>query len=149
MADIRPFNYDLDKITEREVVFDFISRISTGLAFINQDYNSGINTNDKQYIFPEDMKLKDGILMNIIRTMDMSDILHLDTLKTSYKSVGVGENYVIITIPDGYTLYRIIQEKTGQDVTECFELISINIYKANFDVPTTHNDVYKAYCYKA
>lgn len=147
MANVEPFNYALDKVTEREVVFDFLSRLSIGKDFVNQDYDSGANLDDKQIIIPAGMKFKDGVLMNMIRTMDISDILHLDTIKTTYKSVGVGEKSVIITIPSGYTLYRIIQEKTGQDVTQCFSKNN-NACIAEFDVPTTVEDIYKAYYYK-
>ena len=148
MANVEPFNYDLDKITEREVVFDFVSRLNIGKDFTNQDYNSGANNNDKQNILPAGMMLKDGVLMNIIRTMDMSDILHLDKIKTAYKTVAIGERNVTINIPNGCILYRIIQEKTGQDVTQCFTK-NAETYVANFDVPFTHVDTYKAYYYTA
>lgn len=140
------FTYELDKITEREVVFDFLSRLSIGRDFINQDYNSSTNANDKSIIFPAGMMFKDEVLMNMIRTMDMSDIFHLDKIKTAYKSVAVGEISVTIEIPTGCTLYRIMQEKTGQDVTQCFTK-NENNYIAIFDVPVTHEDTYKAYYY--
>lgn len=148
MANVDPFNYKLDKITEREVVYDFVSRLSIGKDFVNKDYNGGTNADDKQIILPAGMMLKDEVLMNMIRTMDMSDILHLDKIKTTYKSVAVGERSVTIEIPDDCTLYRIMQEKTGQDVTKCFDKVN-NTYVASFDVPTTHVDIYKAYFYTA
>lgn len=148
MANVDSFNYDLDKITERETVYDFVSRLSIGINFSNQDYNAGTNNNDKQIILPAGMKLKDGVLMNMIRTMDTSDILHLDKIKTSYKSVGIGEKSVTIAIPSGCTLYRIIQEKTGEDVTQCF-VKNGNNYVATFDVGTSIADIYKAYYYTA
>ena len=144
MANVEPFNYKIDKITEREVVYDFLSRLSIGKDFINKDYNSSTNDNDKQIIFPAETLFKDEILLNIIRTMDVSDIINLDKIKTAYKSVGIGEKSVTIEIPSGCTLYRIIQEKTGQDVTQCFEMIN-NAYIATFDVETTIPDIYKAY----
>lgn len=148
MAQKTPFNYDLDKITEREVVYDFVSRLSLGKDFINKDYDSGANSGDKQIILPAEMMLKDEVLMNMIRTMDISDIHHLDSIKTTYSAINAGVNIVNIKIPSGYTLYRIMQEKTGQDVTQCF-VKSSNTYRADFDVPTTHKDIYKAYFYKA
>lgn len=148
MANTNPFNYQLDKITEREVVFDFISRLSIGKDFVNQDYDSGANSNDKQIIIPANTMFKDGVLMNIIRTMDVSDILHLDTIQTAYKLVEVGEKSVTIIIPSDCILYRIIQEKTGQDVTQCFTRYD-NAYIATFDVPTSTTDIYKAYYYTA
>ena len=146
MSNVEMFNYRLDKITERETVFDFVSRLSIGKDFVNQDYNPNTNTNDKQNIFPAGYMLKDEVLYNIIRTLATSDILHLDKIKTSYKSIEVGNKSVTITIPSGCTLYRIVQEKTGQDVTTCFTKTGSN-YVANFDVPTTHSDIYKAYYY--
>ena len=92
------------------------------------------------------MMLKDEVIMNMIRTMDISDIHHLDKIKIGYKSIGVGEKNVTITIPADCTLYRIVQEKTGQDVTECFDK-NDNTYVATFDVPSTHTEIYKAYYY--
>jgi len=148
MANVKPFDYKIDKITEREVVYDFLSRLSIGKDFINQDYDSAANGNDKHIILPAGMKFKDGVLMNMIRTMDMSDILHLDNIMTTYKTVNPGEKFVSIVIPSGCELYRIIQEKTGQDVTQCFTANGDN-YIAHFDVPTTITDTYKAYYYKS
>lgn len=146
MANVDPFNYRLDKVTERETVYDFVSRLNIGKDFINKDYNSGANADDKQVIFPAGAMLKDEILTNMIRTMDMSDILHLDKIKISYKSIEVGEKSVIIPIPSDCILYRIVQEKTGHDVTQCFNK-SGDTYVTTFDVPTTHADIYKAYYY--
>ena len=146
MAQVNPFDYKIDKITEREVVYDFISRLSIGKDFVNQDYNSATNSNDKQVIFPAGYMVKDEVLMNMIRTMDTSDIIHLDKIKTAYKTINAGTKSVTIMIPNGCTLYRIVQEKTGQDVTQCFTK-SGSTYVANFDVPTTIQDTYKAYFY--
>ena len=86
--------------------------------------------------------------MNLIRTMDTSDITHLDTIKTTYKTINAGDKSVSIVAPSGYTLYRIIQEKTGEDVTACFSKSGDN-YTITFDVPCTQTDTYKAYYYKA
>ena len=149
MAQKEPFNYGLDKITEREVVFNFISRLSMGQDFTNQDYDNGSNFDDKQVIFPAGMKFKDEVLMNMIRTMDMTDIFHLDSIKTTYRSVEADSKSIVIGIPKGYTLYRIIQEKTGHDVTKYFtKHVSGGFYECKFDSPTTHTDIYKAYFYK-
>lgn len=146
MANVDPFNYKLDKITEREVVYDFVSRLNIGRDFINKDYNPSANPNDKSVIIPAGMMLKDDVLMNIIRTMDTSDIFHLDKIKTAYKAIETGEKSVIITIPDGCTLYRIIQESTGENVTQCF-IKNENRYIFRFDIPSSHSDIYKAYYY--
>lgn len=144
MAEKRPFNYDQDKITEREVVFDFVSRLYMGLDFVNQDYNSAENSGDKQVILPSNIKLKDGVLMQIIRTMDISDKLNLDKLKTSYKAVDGGTKTVNIAVPTNAKLIRIIQEKTGMDVTEYFSRSGGN-YTTTFDVPMQNTDIFKAY----
>lgn len=141
MSEVIEFNYSLDKITEREVVYDFLSRLSIGLDIRNNDDGGRL-------VFPAGMKFKDGVLMNMIKTMDTSHIHHLDTIKTAYKTVKPGEKSVIIAIPEGGILYRIVQEKTGQDVTPCF-VKSDNSYKANFDTAATIADTYKAYYYTA
>ena len=142
MAENIPFNYNLDKITEREVVPDFVTRLTIGNDLINPDDNDKV-------IIPAKAKLKDVVLMNMIRTFDISDIEYLDSIKTTYKKVRIGSTAVIIDIPEGYTCYRIIQEKTGQDVTNCFNLLDDGTYKAEFDVPATNDDIYKAYFYDA
>ena len=146
MSNVKPFNYEIDKITERETVFDFVSRLHMGRDLINQDYNPSTNPDDKRIIFNSDKLLKDDLLMNMIRTMDMSHIAHLDTIKTAYKKVSIGDESVIIEIPADCTLYRIIQESTGQDVTKCFKKVGSN-YVTEFDVPCTNQDIYKAYYY--
>lgn len=148
MANVNPFNYQLDKITEREMVFDILSRLSIGKDFVNKDYDSGANADDKQIIFPAGSMIKDEVLMNMIRTMDTSDIAHLDKIRTSYKTVVVGDKSVSITIPSGCTLYRIVQENTGYNVTHHFNKLGSS-YVANFDVPATINDIYKAYYFEA
>ena len=135
-----PFDLDLDKITEREVVPDFVERLSIG--------NNLIDLYDSKTIFPAGTRLLDGVIRNMIQTMDESDIKHLKSIKTTYTSVEEGSPYASILIPTGYTLYRIIQEKTGMDVTECFVDNGEYEYLANFDTPATCKDTYKAYCYK-
>lgn len=153
MANVEPFNYKIDKITERETVYDFVSRLSIGKDFYNEDYSYDAVTNQdsKRHIFPAGAKLKEDILMNIIRTMDVVDIQHLDTIKTLYATVKAGEMAVTITPYGPYSslkLYRIIQQSTGHDVTKCFTKSNAGSYTATFDVPTSHSDVYKAYFYE-
>lgn len=134
------FDPKLDKITEREVVPNFVSRLSIGEDLINPD-------DEDKVIIPAGVKLKDGVLMNMIRTMDISDINHLNSIKTTYDVVETGDLTVVINIPEGYALYRIIQEKTGMDITSCFAKED-NTYITKFDVPATVEDIYKAYFYK-
>jgi len=119
MAEKKPFQYDIDKITERETVYDFVSRLSIGKDFVNQDYDSGANSGDKQIILP-------------------------DKLKTSYKSVTAGTKTVNIAVPTNAKLIRIVQEKTGMDVTEYFSRSGSN-YTTTFDVAMINADIFKAY----
>lgn len=144
MAKKEPFNYDQDLITERETVFDFVSRLDIGLDFINQDYDSGANSGDKQVILPAHTMLKNGVLMQIIRALDISDKLNLDKLKTSYKLVNAGAKTVNIAVPTNAKLIRIVQEKTGMDVTEYFSRSGSN-YTTTFDVAMENTDIFKAY----
>lgn len=147
MANVETFNYKIDKITEREVVFDFVTRLSIGKDFINQDFNSSENSGDRKVIFPADTKLKDTVLANIIKALDTSDILHLNELKTTYKKIPIGTKSLSLQIPSGYRIYKIVQESTGSDVTRCFTQ-GTNAYTITFDVPTVTEDYYKAYYYK-
>ena len=147
------FNPNLDKITEREVVPDFVSRLSLGNDFTNPD-------DEDKVIFTAGAKLKDGVLSNMVRTFNTSDIEHLDSIKTTYGKLYAGNSSVSIPVPNdnddnnhtGYVLYRIVQESTGYDVFDCFEYTydeanDCGYYIATFDVPASHDDIYKAYFY--
>jgi hypothetical protein len=150
------FNPNLDKITEREVVPNFVERLSIGEDFTMPDY---LDKNNNHRIIPIGTKLKDGILTNIIRTFDISDIEHLDSIKTTYTRVYAGDMSASISRPidddnnilAGYILYRVVQEKTGQDITDCcsYQSDGENGYKyyLEFDTPASNNDIYKAYFY--
>ena len=145
MADVGSgFNPNLDKITEREVVPNFVSRLTLGEDFKDTINISGSNSSTK--LVTRGKKLKDGVLINFSRTLDLSDIKHLDTIKSTYTEVAAGSTEVSIQIPTGGTLYRIVQEKTKQDVTDCF-VQNNDKWEASFDVPTSHADIYKAYFY--
>lgn len=145
----RAFDRNLDKITEREVVPDFVSRLSLGKNFEDKisitDHNG--TTNNSILIIPRNTKLKDGLLTNFARTFDLSDLNKLGSIKTTYGIVNEGDTSVYIKKLEGYELYRIVQEKTKQEVTACF-IEDDGMYKASFDIPATHNDVYKAYFYR-
>ena len=152
MANIdRAFDPGLDKITEREVVTNFVERLSIGEDFTNPDDLNKV-------IIPVGTKLKDGVLMNMIRTFNISDIEHLDSIKTTYTKIYAGDTSVSIPMPNdnnihtGYILYRIVQESTGQDVSNCFEYMydeenDCRYYMTTFDVPASTDDIYKAYFY--
>jgi hypothetical protein len=144
MANMSEFNYPLDKITERETVFDFVERLGIGVDFTNPNYNGAENDIDKQIIFGANTKVKDGILAQIISTLAISDLINLNNVKTSFKAVKAGETKVGILVPNGATLYKIIQEKTGQDVTACFSRVTSDYYGTTFDVPIEHSDIFKA-----
>jgi len=134
------FDIRLDKITEAEVVPNFVERLTIGEDLINPDDSDTV-------IISAGAKLKDDIILNMIRTMDVSDINHLNYIKTNYTVIYPGSISATIEVPEGdYALYRIIQEKTGKDVTECFTLNGSE-YTVTFDVPATHIDIYKAYFY--
>jgi hypothetical protein len=146
MANVSEFNYPLDKITERETVFDFVERLGIGVDFVNPNYNGATNDIDKQIIFEVNTKVKNGILAQIIATLPISDLIKLDVLKTSFKDVPIGATTVTIAVPETATLYKIIQEKTGQDVTSCFSRVG-STCTTTFDVPMINTDIFKAYYY--
>ena len=169
----------IDKVTERELVYDILTRLNLGKPFKNSDYTSVNNNDETEEIFPIGFRLKggvkdvepidlddeyhgldrnqDGILMNIIRTLDTTHIENLDTIVTRYGKVSKGDTEVIIEYAreETHFLYKIIQESTGQDVTRSFDATIYDAEDENgdhysykrkvFDVPAEHDDVYKAF----
>lgn len=136
MAEMQPFNSDLDKITEREVVPDFVSRLKIGKKFLDENGHK---------LFDENSKLKDDILLQIIKSINTYDIFKISIFKTSYTVIEAGSKNAAITVPESANIYKIIQEKTGLDVTECFKKITNKTYVAEFASAIPHQDIFKAY----
>lgn len=115
------FNKDIDKITEREVVNDFVERLYIGDYFKNPNYTGMKNRDGEQeYVFSRYDKLKDDILSEIITSLPTYCINHLSGIGSTYnKNWG---KRIRLFIPENKSLIKIIHEETGFDVTNLFLL---------------------------
>lgn len=141
MATTNGFNHELDKITERETVYDFVSRLKFG-----KDVTNTIEHGTTQRtLFSAGTKLKEVIsrLVMLLPTYVLKDT-NVTKVVVSRLDIPVGSSSVTISKPDGKTLLRAISESTGQDITSCFTLSS-NTYKMSMDTPYTVADTVKMY----
>ena len=139
MANTSGFNQDLDKITEREVVPDFVSRLTFGKDVTN---DNELNVS-QQILVPKKTKLKDVITRLIMLLPTFAD-KHLMEIYVVDHTIAVGAKEVTINKPSGKTLVAAISESTGQDIVSCFA-VSGSAYKATFNTPYTAADNLKLY----
>lgn len=139
MANTSGFNNELDKITEREVVYDFVSRLKFG-----KDLTNIIEHNTAQrVIVSAGEKLKD-LICRIIMMMPSYVINNIIGLRVASLEISVGSVSAAISQPSGKTLLRAISETTGQDITDCFTL-SGGTYTIAVNTPYTSKDTVKMY----
>ena len=139
MANTSGFNSDLDKITEREVVYDFVSRLKFG-----KDLTNTIEHNAAQrVIVSAGEKLKD-LICRIIMMMPSYVINNIVGLRVASLEIPVGSTSAAISQPSGKTLLRAISETTGQDITDCFTL-SGSTYTITVAASYTSEDTVKMY----
>lgn len=139
MANTNGFNGDLDKITEREVVYDFVSRLKFGKDLTNTiEYNTA-----QRVIVSAGEKLKD-LICRIIMMMPSYVISNIVRVYVASLEIPVGATSAAINHPSGKTLLRAISETTGQDITDCFTL-SDSTYTISVAVPYTSKDTVKMY----
>lgn len=131
------FNKDIDKITEREVVNDFVERLYIGDNFKNPNYTGMHNDGEQEYIFEKNNKLKDDILSKIITSLPTYCINNLSSLISTYNKNWYKRARLFI--PEFKRLYKVIHEETGFDVTNLFLLndTAKNLY---FDAEYNAND---------
>lgn len=139
MANTPGFNQDLDKITEREVVTDFVSRLKFGKDITN---DNEVNTS-QQTIAPKGTKLKD-VITRLMMVLPMFADKHLMDIYVADYEIPSGANTIEIIKPSGKTLIAAICETTGQNIVSCFKL-SGSSYKAEFDTPYTVSENVKLY----
>lgn len=120
------FNPNLDRITEREVVPNFFSRLPLGksieniIEFENTATNDMINSEYKAF----------DTLNKILQLlpMDLTTIYNFTSISTTYIPSNKLNNklYIIKKMDENYNkvLYRAIEISTGFDVTSLFNRIS-------------------------
>jgi len=136
------FNSELDKITERELVFDILDRLSLGRNVMSDDGND--------IYIDKGSKLTD-ILRNIINlNINDSDKEYYKYLKIVTMKIPAGASLAIVSI--GGLKYRkilkAISKQTGMDYIDCLETYGDNnLWNIEFksDSSFTHDDEIKLY----
>lgn len=140
MANIPAFNAELDKITEREVVYDFVSRLKIGKSFTDPD-------NESTIIFDPPTKLKD-IMRKAVMALPTTIALNLDEIHTTYINIQANNEYneISIVFPSKTTLLLAYSERTQTDLTSLFTPSENNTkYTMTIDVPYENTDIIKFY----
>ena len=143
MANTSGFNRPLDLITEREVVYNFVTRLMIGEDWTDPEYS---NT-----IFSQNLHLK-NILRQIAKYLPTSVYNNLQTLETTYAEVSSGDTSVHLNIY-GTQLLLAISERTGQDLTDAFTFMQNTTYNGKSameymmttDVPYENDDIIRFY----
>ena len=136
------FNSEIDKITERELVFDILDRLSLGRNIMSEDGNN--------IYIDKGSKLTD-ILRNIIDlNINDSDKEYYKYLKIVTMKIPTGASSAIVSI--GGLKYRkilkAISKQTGMDYIDCLKTYGDNnIWNIEFnsDNSFTHDDEIKLY----
>lgn len=138
-----PFNKELDKITQAEVVYDFVERLSIG-----RDFNVG------NYTFPANVKLRDEVIRKLYNLLPQSLVSTLDQLNDTTKChISKGTESIIMAflydIEENW-VDKIISDRTGIDISSAFnfeyvgEVNDHTKYKyrltATFDTPYPYDD---------
>lgn len=130
MADVDPiFNPELDRITEREVVFDFVSRIKYG-----RDFKSTEEGFEDLVIFSPPRFLKD-MLRKDVMSFPKTIAHNMDNILTSHRIIKVGEQTITVTMPSKCRcLLLAYSERLQQDLTSLFTK-NDSTYTLTLDVP--------------
>ena len=122
------FNPNLDRITEREVVPNFFSRLPLGKSIENNIEFENTATND---MINSEYKAFDTLnkILQLL-PMDLTTIYNFTSISTTYIPSNKLNNklYIIKKMDENYNkvLYRAIEISTGFDVTSLFNRISAN-----------------------
>lgn len=120
------FNPNLDRITEREVVPNFFSRLPLGKSIENNIEFENTATND---MINSEYKAFDTLnkILQLL-PMDLTTIYNFTSISTTYIPSNKLNNklYIIKKMDENYNkvLYRAIEISTGFDVTSLFNRIS-------------------------
>lgn len=111
-----PFDEKVDKITEREVVFDFWERLKTGRVLMDQDSSLHLFSNGT---FLSEIASKLAMMNHQTLSENISNI------HTTFINVESGANGSIrISLPAGSQLIKAYSEQSGEDLTDCFDCTS-------------------------
>lgn len=109
-----PFNKELDKITQAEVVYDFVERLRIG-----KDFNVG------NYTFPANSKLRDEVIRKLYNLLPQSLVASAGNLNDAIKyHINKGATSINIEIDDYHNncwLSKVMSDKTGMDIISIFK----------------------------
>lgn len=136
-----PFNDDIDKITERELVYDIVERLKLGRDF---------------EMLPGAIYRAGTFLLDLFKGLAVlfptSFLLHIMDVKTAYIHIDAGGTSGTCALPNNQavTILRAYSEQTQMDVKECVLVSgSANNYTATFscDIALLKEDYIKIYYY--
>ncbi len=137
-----PFNKELDKITQAEVVYDFVERLSIG-----RDFNVG------NYTFPANVKLRDEVIRKLYNLLPQSLVASAGNLNDAIKyHINKGATSINIEIDDHHNncwLSKVMSDKTGMDIISIFKFeiktavaggLHTYTLSTTFDTPYPYDD---------
>lgn len=127
MANNDSFNKLLDKITESEVVYDFVERLKLGKDFVMTYFDASTKK-----IFSAGTKLLDlfrPLYMNL-PPLILNNIGKIQTLNLKISKGSKSCSSTFIT-GKNYSLLKVVSESTGMDVTSCFTFEMVGTISGN------------------
>ena len=149
MADDRiigAFDKDLDKITEREVVYDFVERLSIGKDF-PLEYD-GVSTK----VFSAFTKLRDGVLAYVLNLLPPSLVFNYVGMKVYHLPINVGDHSKSITLTGNYNLHRAYSDKLRSDISSAMTVTHSGgntVISYNTDTNYIYDDIISIYAKSA
>ena len=140
------FNPQLDKITEREVVYDFISRLTYGKDVVDPDNNQTI-------LLPRQTLVKESIEKLIMQFPDRIS-KNIQNIHTNILVTDTGSVTYNISIPKYHgksaTILLAYSDRTGFDLTDCFVAgtssdPNADLFVYSLDIPYTNRESIKYY----
>lgn len=108
-----PFNESIDKITERELVFDIVERLKLGRDITN---GSVVQLNAGTYLT--------DVISKLISMMSPEVTLDYNNMKCAYIKISAGHKSGSIMI-NGLNEQKVVlacSKQTGADITECINV---------------------------
>lgn len=141
------FNHNLDKITERELVPDIISRLTLGKPF-KTDF---AGPNNRTEIAPIGTNFQQ-LLESAICINDYSMICNIYRLKKIYITIEANSKKIYFALDKSYRVLKIISESNKYDITHLFTCDTTgsetnNTYALILDTNYGINDVLDIYYY--
>lgn len=136
-----PFQNDIDKVTERELVYDIVERLSLG-----EDLGEIDNT-----LWTRGTLIT-TILKKLAYALPASITLNMLNVKTGVITINAGQSSgsTVITNLNNNILLMAVSEQTGCDIKDCIQTnVSGNnvTYSITVNTPYTKNEYIKIYAY--